>query len=1702
IADADGANVIAFDGSVDFQDIWITRVNDDLRIGVIGGDATVTVADYYAASGQSRIRSIITPTHAVYLSAAEPLVAAMTAVQTSPPESLPGSILELLPDYWHAGGIAVPLVQDMQLETDEDIATPVQGLVVEDHDDNIATYSLGAPPVHGSVTLDPETGEFSYIPDLNYYGVDEFFIRVTDEDGNAADAKISVTVNPVNDAPTDIQLMSDPGFDGISENDATGIVVGALGAIDVDHPDHEFGQHLYEVLDSRFDIINDNVLMLKSGETLDYETSPTVSINVVATDRNGLGLSVAKTLIVDVKDMIDVINGTASPDVLVGAQGIDHIYGVAGDDVLEGRDGDDLIDGGDGHDTLRGEQGDDTLHGGSGDDGLSGGDGHDTLHGGDNDDALYGDGGNDELYGGGDSDVLIGGAGTNSLYGEAGEDMFLGGAGADSFDGGAGTDTVSYASSAASVEASLQAGTGSAGDAADDSFTNIENLTGSDHGDVLTGDANANHLDGGGSVDILNGQAGDDILLGGAGDDTLSGGDGGDHLTGGDGADTLHGDAGNDTLLGGTGDDTLFGGDGDDILSGGTGDDTLDGGLGNDTYLIGRTSGADTIWNYDPSGTDIDVLGYDDINDNDLWFERVGDDMVISVVGTSTTTTVKNWYVISTVNDRENYKIDFIIAGERFTKTIDSETLVDLMEGYTMPATVQARDQLYADPEFREDWDLLWGYNAPPVVDSIANQTRDEDQPLSITIRATDDITPHAGVIVSAVPIDPSDPEEEDWSLVSDISIGAADANGDRLLTIDPVAHAHGTVTIKVKAADAGGLGSADQIFTVNFVARADMPTLTQISAGTGALGAQSVPLYIQASFPDQDGSEVQDVVISDLPPELGLNRGGYDSGLDAWIVPAGELSGLAVTGPSGWHEDLNLTLYARATEQGNSDTVQTSTQSLPVVINAAPTDLSLVASVEEVTTNNTIVGTVGYSDPDGDTGMIFTLLNEAGGRFKIDTNTGVVRVKNASLLNFEAASSHQIQVRVADPSGLTYSEYLTVDILDVNERPTFDSGSYTFSNILESVDVGATVGTVTASDPDTGVAPNGTFDNRKYYFVNTVSGTNRVTADGTYKLSQTSSDGKFTINQNTGQITVAAGLNYEGDTSHSHTVAVWDGVTGGRSRTANVTINIADANDAPVIPTGQGFNIDEQPGNPTVTVGTIQICDEDPGDTHQFQIASGDPDNYFDISNNGVIRLSGVHDLNYENAPNRNFTLSVRARDQGGSGLWSNYASVTVNVQDINEAPDPYLENLNGEEVSPILYSFIMSGNINVPGTGYIRPDDPENNGPFTYLIENQVGVSATIDSGGYVTAYGDGTFDVKVTDAAGASNYIHLTVERTNISWPVVFDLDSDGLELIAAFESTVTFDMNGDGLADQTGWVAADDGFLFLDRDGDGFVTDVSEISFKDDLEGALSDFEGLRAFDTNGDNILDATDEDFASFGVWQDLNQNGVSEANELHTLADAGVAAINLTLTTTGENPYDHVDNVIYGTADYIMADGTIGIVGDVFLSYFPSRPPEEDPELALPIVLDMNGDGLDIIALADSDTYYDMDGDGDRDRTAWAGPADGILALDRNGDGWIAGISEISFVDDMEGAQTDLEGLTGFDSNEDGKLSALDERFDDFLVWRDTNQDGISQRHELVTLTDAGIVDIDFTTILPSSSSQFGDIGASEVFGVARFTY
>jgi Ca2+-binding RTX toxin-like protein len=165
-----------------------------------------------------------------------------------------------------------------------------------------------------------------------------------------------------------------------------------------------------------------------------------------------------------------------------------------------------------------------------------------------------------------------------------------------------------------------------------------------------------------------------------------------------------------------------------------------------------------------------------------------------------------------------------------------------------------------------------------------------------------------------------------------------------------------------------------------------------------------------------------------------------------------------------------------------------------------------------------------------------------------------------------------------------------------------------------------------------------------------------------------------------------------------------------------------------------------------------------------------------------------------------------------------------------------------------------------------------------------------------------------------------------------PIVLDLDGDGLSLTAVDTSEITVQTDRGGLS-RLGWIGPNDAFLAVDRNGDGKINKLSEISFVQDKPGATSDLEGLRTWDTNGDNLLDAKDANFSKILVWQDLNQNGRSSKKELKTLTQAGILAIDLVGKPTGNSDEFFSESYIQNRTNFIWADGSKGNAYDVALA-------------------------------------------------------------------------------------------------------------------------------------------------------------------------
>ncbi|MGK7889913.1 MAG: hypothetical protein AB4042_11305, partial [Leptolyngbyaceae cyanobacterium] len=151
-------------------------------------------------------------------------------------------------------------------------------------------------------------------------------------------------------------------------------------------------------------------------------------------------------------------------------------------------------------------------------------------------------------------------------------------------------------------------------------------------------------------------------------------------------------------------------------------------------------------------------------------------------------------------------------------------------------------------------------------------------------------------------------------------------------------------------------------------------------------------------------------------------------------------------------------------------------------------------------------------------------------------------------------------------------------------------------------------------------------------------------------------------------------------------------------------------------------------------------------------------------------------------------------------------------------------------------------------------------------------------------------------------------------------VLDLNNNGVELISLDQSSVTFDMDNDGVGDRTGWLSPEDGFLAYDRNGDGQINNITELFSEYHSPGAHTGLQALATLDSNHDQQIDIQDAAFTELSVWRDRNTDGITDPGELVSIRDAGISAIALTSTPSGEN---RDGNIILSTTQAQRTDGS-----------------------------------------------------------------------------------------------------------------------------------------------------------------------------------
>lgn len=385
----------------------------------------------------------------------------------------------------------------------------------------------------------------------------------------------------------------------------------------------------------------------------------------------------------------------------------------------------------------------------------------------------------------------------------------------------------------------------------------------------------------------------------------------------------------------------------------------------------------------------------------------------------------------------------------------------------------------------------------------------------------------------------------------------------------------------------------------------------------------------------------------------------------------------------------------------------------------------------------------------------------------KIDTETGpqwYLEVNDASKIDYEASSNHQITLQIAGTSFDGDVAYLPLTITltnrdeDGNEAP--DNLTLSNTTIDENSAAGTNVGYLQVSDIDL-------FDGHIFQIIG-------------------DPDNKFEVVPDMARsaylrLKAGATLNYETATSHQVTVRVTDsgGLTYDRSFTIGVNDLEPEENYAPwdiFLNDGRSASLDEGAGGRPV--GTLRTYDRNGGETFTYQIVN-DPDGKFEVVGD-QLRVRASAALDYE--AKATHYVTVRVTDAGGLTAEKVF---TVSVRNINERPNDIL--LSGTSIAEKSPAGTVIGDLSASdpdGTDqtltYSITSDPDQkfviennqlklrpNATLDYEVKASHAVTITVkDQGGQTFAK---TFSIAVTDVAEAPHNLQLSAAQVDENSPV---------------------------------------------------------------------------------------------------------------------------------------------------------------------------------------------------------------------------------------------------------------------------------------------------------------------------------------------
>ncbi|XP_069027597.1 protocadherin alpha-3-like [Embiotoca jacksoni] len=243
----------------------------------------------------------------------------------------------------------------------------------------------------------------------------------------------------------------------------------------------------------------------------------------------------------------------------------------------------------------------------------------------------------------------------------------------------------------------------------------------------------------------------------------------------------------------------------------------------------------------------------------------------------------------------------------------------------------------------------------------------------------------------------------------------------------------------------------------------------------------------------------------------------------------------------------------------------------------------------------------------------------------------------------------------------------INVNVLDVNDNaPVFSKSLYKIQ-VVENANIGTKLLTLSATDLDDGV--NGQI---VYSFT---------------ERGRLNPDEKFSLNDNTGEITVRGNIDFEENQAYEIRVQARDRGNPPRIAHSKVLVEVIDVNDnAPEISVSSLMSPVKEDAEIGTAVAMVTITDQDGGKNGRTncKLAGSVP---FKLKSNYKNYYSLLVDGPLDRESVSRYNISIAAADEGTPSL-SSTSIITINVSDVNDNPPRFLEyliNVYVKENSPI---------------------------------------------------------------------------------------------------------------------------------------------------------------------------------------------------------------------------------------------------------------------------------------------------------------------------------------------------------------------------------------------------------------------------------